>query len=233
MLRLPGTANDAWARILGNDCRHVNDMAPDDPLVLTGRRAGEMYTRIVDELRTGDYCRHPAVIDLFHFIYLQVNQQQAVIALHDDPARPTIHFGMARAPLPIGEKVMILGVLQAPTIYIPLDWAEQFEREPVMVRAGVLFTGSQLRDFFHGKLTPSQQSAREMLVRASAFEAEFVRELAARRGYEPNEHHRRLLDAFPEGIASLPAGLWYESEPFERLPIQTPPERFLPSGLPR
>jgi len=93
---------------------------------------------------------------------------------------------------------------------IPPTWLELVAKDPFMQCGAVIFTSSQARDYYNGHMHLS-----DTITRAYAFEAEALHRMQnAEESWTPNKYQKAVMQKYPQGIDSLPPGLWYESKPY-------------------
>jgi hypothetical protein len=100
---------------------------------------------------------------------------------------------------------------RASYILVPIHWQELVKANPIFQCGGMVFTASQVQDFYNDKL-----GELEMKSRARAYEDEFLNTIktSVDPQYKLNEYQQKIVDAYPQGLESLPPGLLYESKPW-------------------
>lgn len=96
-------------------------------------------------------------------------------------------------------------------VMVPFEWAKMVIEDRWMQMGGLVFIGSQVADYWHGKIN-RYSGDRPAMERAMAHEAEFLLTLE---GFKPNSYQKQVLDHFPQGLKSLPADLRYELKPYK------------------
>jgi hypothetical protein len=86
-------------------------------------------------------------------------------------------------------------------VIIPVDWVEMCAHNPPFQFGGIVFVGSQVVDYYNGQP--------DMLKRARAFEAEYVKSLPSE---ILNGYQKKLLMDFPNGLTS---NFMYRPKPVE------------------
>ncbi|GHO98665.1 hypothetical protein KSF_087130 [Reticulibacter mediterranei] len=138
-----------------------------------------------------------------------------IISLSLKPGVPTVAFAIAfRLSQPS----------RTPVIVIPPNCLEQIRANPLHALGGMVFIASHARDFLCNRL-----ERHHTLLRAYAFEAEFLRQMRSlhkREGlpWELNEYQQALFAQYPEGLASLSSDLVYPT-PALTILIQIQEER--------
>lgn len=102
-----------------------------------------------------------------------------------------------------------------PVVLVPMKWHEMCEANPSYQMGAVLFVGSQIRDYYNGKILETEIVKK----RSWAYEAEYLNQLMDVFPFEPDAYQQHVLDDFPHGLASLPPGVQYESKPWEEGPV--------------
>jgi hypothetical protein len=188
------------------ECLHVEDMPVEETTPDMARMrqqcllTGELVTRMVDCVRKDP--RFPKRIGaLGVLLWDLIGHRITPVAL---TVVPTISFVAEGTP----------GVVPNGTILIPWEWAKYVRKEPYMGFGGLICIGSQARDFYNKNFNFFDR--RPVMQRAWAFEAEFLNSVKADDPeFVPNDYQKQVLDKYPEGLDSLPEGVWYESIPFK------------------
>jgi|GEM_PF-4786572 len=100
------------------------------------------------------------------------------------------------------------------TVFVPENFPELFEDNPLFTLGGIALVGHQVYDFGKGFLSSSEDS-QNANIRASAFEAEVlitILRLAKKENIDlqiQNDYQQQLLKDFPNGINSLTPELKY------------------------
>ncbi len=100
------------------------------------------------------------------------------------------------------------------TVFVPKNFPELFEKDPLFTLGGIAFVGHQVYDFGKGFLSLPEDS-KKANIRAAAFEAEVLQTILKKAKEEGvdinvlNDYQRQLLEKFPNGINSLNKDLRY------------------------
>ncbi len=98
-------------------------------------------------------------------------------------------------------------------IMVPFEWDKMCQEDRYMQLGGLVFVGSQCADYFHEKVSEATGD-RPAMARARAYEAEYLRTIQGFSGVRFNDYQKRVLEAFPQGLDSLPQHLRYELKPY-------------------
>lgn len=82
----------------------------------------------------------------------------------------------------------------------PLEWTRDLGRDPLTELGAVVFVGCNAVDYANERFREDPENTR---TRALAYEAEYlktVRSLSP--GWEPGQYHLRILEEYPEGLAT-------------------------------
>jgi hypothetical protein len=174
----------------------AESLPPTDDMFFRGKEASEIITSMVQTLCHEQFIPSPRLNDLGDLLWGLIGNKMVPTALGDVPM---ICFAAQR---------------DAAIIMVPVDFVERVKTNPVYNFGGLVFTGSQARDYYNRRLKPPE----DVLKRAYAFEAEMM--LACRKigTLQPNEYQQKVLNDYPKGLDSLDPALWYESKPFEKGP---------------
>jgi len=93
-------------------------------------------------------------------------------------------------------------------IVAPWDFHSRFLADPWMHLGGVVFTASQVKDYWNERLADGQKKVEW---RSRAHEAEFLKYCVAKEGLRPNDYQKKVIDEFP----AFPAEADYASLPWE------------------
>lgn len=101
---------------------------------------------------------------------------------------------------------------ELPMLIMPVNFIDQVKEDPVFQLGIIAYMSSQTRDFYTGRI--KGDNSEEINIRARAFEAEALltlRKMAEKEGITLhfNDLQRKILEKFPEGLNSLPAGSNY------------------------
>ena len=113
------------------------------------------------------------------------------------PSNPVTALSFAMAQGKDGKTIAML--------MLPIDYAQRYQKDPIFVLGGIVFAGSQVRDFYNGKI--GQDNGKEIVARGKMYEAEFLM-FAAPHSF--NKYQQSLLEMFPKGLATRPE-LLYDS----------------------
>lgn len=146
-----------------------------------------------------------------------VNKKKAQIALTTNMLAASIELGLppsiAVKASPKNDEPYILfitkkegrAIMQEGYVLIPPELLLKANSNPVEALATMVFLCSQLRDLLHGRLDMEQQ-----YTRAVAAESHFLIDAVKKYPNIPvSEVYLQMMDDFPEGINSLPPGVWY------------------------
>lgn len=101
---------------------------------------------------------------------------------------------------------------ECPMLMLPRDFPSQVRQDLVFQLGIIAYMASQARDFYTRRIKGNNNE--EIKFRARAFQAEALltlREMAGNEGFtlDFNDPQRKILEEFPNGLKSLPAGFHY------------------------
>lgn len=105
------------------------------------------------------------------------------------------------------------GLLEA-KVCLPLDWVTLFQMDPVYQLGGVLYTGSQMVDFYNHRLIGNKEQCD---LRSQAYEAELILQISRMvPEYSLQPYQEDVLAMFPQGLQTkLAKTLLYDSAPVQ------------------
>jgi hypothetical protein len=166
-------------------------MSDDDPIKIKGQEIANKFSEMVDKLRSSS---NPRLAALGKLTWRLVGNRVVPFAVSEDVKV-------------IGLGIIVRGDIKLGVIMAPMDWLEQIESNPVNAMGGVVFVSSKARDYWNGKIVvPSEEDE----CRAIAYEAEY---LLTNPNLVPNDYQQKVLDKFPNGLASAPE-LVYQGKPY-------------------
>jgi hypothetical protein len=182
----------------------VEDLPPTDDLVRKTKNLGDTFTEMVDVLRS-DNLQPEKIRQLGALLWCLVGSRITPLAC--GPNLPSLHFWAEKK----SEKSLAC-------IMCPPTWMQMVKKDPFLQFGGLVFVGSQARDYYNGKLD-RQSDGPLVMERSRAFEAEYLHFLASCDFdvpiFMPNDYQKEVMKRYPKGLASLDPGLWYESKPWE------------------
>jgi hypothetical protein len=106
----------------------------------------------------------------------------------------------------------IKGVESIAFVLVSERFPELCVEDASMQLGALVFNASKARDYYNGKLANFE----EVQKRALAYEAEYLLTLRGHwpKSFTPNEYQSQILATYPNGLASLPRELLYQSLPF-------------------
>jgi hypothetical protein len=101
---------------------------------------------------------------------------------------------------------------QVPVFILPVDFLEQVNKNPIDQLGAIVFTASQVRDYYVGRI--GKDNEKDIERRARGYEAEALLTLQKMAEKERvtikwNRYQRMILQENPRGIKSLPRHLVY------------------------
>ena len=116
-------------------------------------------------------------------------------------------IGNKHVNLGVGPRVPTLSVAilvnRQTAVFVPHNWIEMVNEDPIMQLGAIVFVGSQAVDAYNGRALIDPD---KIMPRARAYESEFLLYL---RNFKPNEYQRGVLGDFPNGLNSLDSGVLY------------------------
>lgn len=175
----------------------VEKLAESDPLRAKGMMLGDRFTEGVAMLKGFP---NPELRKLMSMVWDIVGNRLVPIAM--GPKVPSLSFAA------MGNRKKPDGI-----IFLPHNWQEMIEEDPVCQLGALVFVGSQAVDYYNDRVGREPEA---MMRRARANEAEYlvtVREVSP--GHKFNEWQLKMLEEFPEGLRSpgIKSHL-YEFKPF-------------------
>lgn len=176
----------------------------DDPLKAHTDNIVTMFDTLVDTLREPKSFPNPRINELVKLMWRLIGNQVVRVALNTDP-----HI----ATMP-GAAFSLLGNKQVyeAIIWLPAAYAEMVIKDRIFHMGGICFCASQCRDFYNGKILENGGSQLTQQ-RALAYEAEFLHTMAQSEQFKPNDWQQKVLENFPNGIASV-QNLLYKRKQF-------------------
>ncbi len=207
--------------------QHANDMG-DDPFAVKAKTAADRFTDMVKFLKNPVTTPVTSLRTLGHLIWDMVHYRithtamfSGINAMHfyGELAGQKRNPAFSHIPAPNGKFTIFL---------LPENWLEMVDQDAIMQLGGLIFCGSQARDFYnekYGDLAAKTGETHSPAVRrAAAFEAEWLMycrgiQETSKAEWHPNDYQKSIMADYPKGLASLPPELWYESKPFE-IPVR-------------
>lgn len=192
----PEVAQSITEAFFSGDPLFVEDLDADDPIRVQGQAIGDLFTFTVDYLRSLFPNEH--VRDLMKLVWDIVGSRTVPVA--SGPPVPTVTF---TAWVQDGKTQGV--------ILLPTNWDALYRQDPLFHTGGVVFAGSQARDFYHGRII--RDGGEVLTARARAYEAEYLKTLPNRASFNP--YQKEVLAQFPQGFETpTAANLLYETIPF-------------------
>jgi hypothetical protein len=178
-------------------------MEDDDPLKAHMDNIVAMFDALVDTLREPKSFPNPRINELVKLMWRLIGNQFIRVALNTEVGD--------RMP---GAAFSLLGNRQVheAIIWLPTQYAQMCVQDRIFHMGGICFNASQCRDFYNGKILENggQQLTQQ---RALAYEAEFLHTMAQSEQFKPNDWQQKVLENFPNGIASV-QNLLYKPKKF-------------------
>jgi len=100
-----------------------------------------------------------------------------------------------------------------PFLIPPKDYLAKVKRDPIWQLGVIASKAVFIKDFFSGMIPDPSETSSEVRLLTGAFCAETLltlKKMAGEEGIEwqPSESERQILEAYPEGLKSLPLGLY-------------------------
>lgn len=172
-----------FGRIFDGISLHVKDLPADHPIRMVGENAGAMFNHLVETLRNPETFPDQSINKLLSLTWRLVGNDVIKVAVV--PLVPRLAFGGSlRSDLRL--------------FAIPEDWIMQCVKDRVMAMGGVVWASSQCRDAWNGKRIMS-----EVLMRADAYESQFLHVMKQHQGFTANEHQRKVMELYPQGVDTV------------------------------
>ena len=190
---MPNHIADVFAALLTRERTYVADLDPEDPGRLSGIQIEVLTADVVDFLRNPAMFDCPKVNDLMQLVRHIFEHKVVPIGIGPPVDTPTL-------------VVVPAGVV----ICMPPDWHDKMEQDPQMQIGAVVYTGSNVRDYFRGNIL-SPLDDETIKDRASSYEAEYLHAIKRLGITEFDEYQQQLMTQFPDGVPDL---LAYDSGEF-------------------
>lgn len=138
--------------------KFLKDFPSDDPFAKNAFQSEQLFTSAVDVFRRSN---NPIIKDLMSYVWDVFHHRHILMAIGPQVKAITFAAGCKRD-----------GTIQG-LVFIPTNWPDMVKTEPVMQMGAVLFTGSQVSDFYNGRII-SQEEQSLVLTRAQSYEAEYL-----------------------------------------------------------
>lgn len=158
------------------------------------------FDTLVDFLRRPETFPNKHINESATLIWRLIGNKEIPVVL-DQWGFPNISFAVFKK-----------GDRECPMLILPKDFPNQVKEDPVFQLGIIAYMSSQARDFYVGRIKGN--NSEEINVRARAFEAEALLTLSKMAEKEGitlhfNNLQEAILEKFPEGLNSLPAGSNY------------------------
>jgi hypothetical protein len=158
-----------------------------------GKMIGDSITDIVGTLRANHLFPNKSINELMILVWDLFGKRVVPMVAHGSVS--TISFAL------VGNHQKRIGM-----VMVPFTWMDQLMADPLGCGGGVVFVGSQARDYYNMRLY-EQEHSKEVQDRAKAYEAEYllaILEMRKNQGleYKLNNYQKSILDQFPKGIES-------------------------------
>lgn len=171
-----------------NDNAGKKSTQPFNPNQLKqSQQAEDSLKFILEGISRFDLIKHPRINKLAKFVNDKIIQKKLYI--FTGPVNSITFSIMA-----IGN---INQNIKIPAIIVPINWINQVVNDPINQSGGVIFTASQVQDFFTDKITGV--SLQYVTYRAKAWEAEFLKETLTTKD-QLNSYQSSILNEYPDGI---------------------------------
>lgn len=168
---------------------NIDQLSADDPVRVLGQQISDKFTEMVDCLRTFPN-DHLAMLG--RLVWRLVGNRVIQVTFMEVP---TISFAVAR------QSNRLMGM-----VICPNNWLDQVKANPNFCMGGLVFVGSQCRDFWNGKLGIDSR----IMDRADAYEAEYLLNSPST---VLSAHEAHLIQRYPKGLDSV-RELIYEGKPY-------------------
>jgi hypothetical protein len=162
---------------------HVDTMPASDPIREAGVLCGDMFTGLVDILRSPSF-PNPRINRLMTLVWRLVGNRIVNAAIM--PGVEKLHFYIEKT----GDKK--IGFYAC-----PMKWVQQAIDRPYYTQSGLVWA-SMCCDFFHDQI----YSGRKLMLRAQAWEAEYILTQRQRDDYWLDDYQKSVMRRFPSGIDS-------------------------------
>lgn len=168
-------------------------------VMMQAQAQADIFTSGVAMLISNLYDAIPRVQSLLKDVWNIVNHRIVQVTML--PSNPVPHLSFVCAGKTKDE---LMGL-----ILIPENYRKQFERDPLFILGGIVFVGSQTRDFYNGKI--NVENPKETADRARMYEAEYLLYIQ-QLGRPLNDYQLDVVAAFPKGLETRPE-LLYTPQP--------------------
>jgi hypothetical protein len=181
-------------------------------MVKYSAEAVKAFDGYVDLLRDSESFPNQEVNKLVTLMWRLIGGKKILSAIDPSGTIPSVAFTI------IGQEA---GPHQG-VVFIPQTFLSIVANNPEMLVGGFAFTASQCRDYFAGKLPAKNQTELDnSLYRSYAFEVEALmtlQKLTAQAEVKLNlpDFQQKLMEKYPQGLASLPQGINYPTAEYTR-----------------
>lgn len=170
---------------------YINNLDKGDPRYSVGKAFEEKFTTMVEGMMNPSHLSLPSINILMRLFWRLVGNKVVPSAMG---GVPTVSF---LAEVRQGKSVGM--------VICPIDWLERIQQDPYYQMGALIYVASQAKDYWNHKFVPG--SKKEILARAYSCEAEFLHFLKTTDpvGFVPNPYQQKIMDEYPNGIASEPS----------------------------
>ena len=192
-------------------CKNIDELSADHPLLKSGKLAGNTFTLLVDFLRSPTN-KNQSVRSLMGLFWDLVGNRITPTAITNGV--PTLSFYAERMDGRFNGFVLC-----------PENWCQMIKEDFSMHLGALVFNASKARDYWNLKLVgmcpTSDKDNKATFIRAYSYEAELLLGLP---DLKPNEYQKKVLNDFPFGLDTPGVSdFHYQSRPY---PSEGPPFPF-------
>lgn len=192
---------DFYIKKLLSEFVHVNNMNDVDPRRQIGIQNSNLFTTMVDLLRNGTEVQN-----------VEINKLGALC--WDLVGNNICPFTMTSVPsLSFWSEYNSKTQASVAFIMCPEKWIDLVKENHFMQFGAVVCAASKARDYWNRKLT-SNEELMNSNKRGYAYEAEFLKFALSKEKFKLNEYQLKVMNHYPNGLASLENSLRYESRPY-------------------
>jgi hypothetical protein len=163
--------------------KFLKDFPAEDQFAVNASQSEKLFTTAVAVLKVSS---NPIISDLMSYVWDVFHHRHILMVV--GPKVPSITFG---ATLKSSGEVQGL-------VFVPPNWPDMVKDQPLMQIGAIIFTGSQVVDFYNDRIT-SKGVDPLVLDRAKSYESEYLL-LLHNRGATLNEYQKEVLTQNPTGF---------------------------------
>lgn len=183
---------------LAKKISHADQLPADDPDRKKGMEISNLFSSMVDFLRNFESIPNKKINALASLFWDLVGNNICPVAVTNVP---TLSFW--------GEYQSSESLAM---ILLPENFLQMVKEDDVMQLGAILSAASKAKDYWNRKFVGYNETTANSDARAYTYETEMF--LLCPPTWKPNSYQQKIIERFPFGLRSAPAGLHYESRPY-------------------